>query len=366
MKTLREVTRYPSAVAGMVIIAALVGLSIYTIISMPYSEAIRLWRGGEEIWHENPKNAQPAWVNLFKKSKLPETIVLNSKDGSATKSVKAVSAALTDVTISFAFEYPYDAFPQELVVYFTAVYSEQQPLVSLSWLTPDGREIRIADLSIKQAETYRASQDDRLTRRLKGQATMQGLFADPTANTPVALKGRYELRIVGSLFEKGAALDAKRRAPRPGLWAGRNRSPPPGPDRGPVVGHTDSAGLRPAGCIWLDPDHHDHCCHRRLVWPLGGRHHPADHRGALDPARAADPDHDRHVLLPKYMADIGRRHRLEHLWGTDQDLPGRLYPGEGRAVHRGRPGVRGGQLADHPSYTWYRASSRCWCRSWWC
>jgi peptide/nickel transport system permease protein len=209
MKTLREVLRYPSAVAGLAIIAALVGLSIYTIITLPYSEAIRLWRGGEETWHENPKNAQPAWVNLFRKSKLPETIILNSQDGSATKNVKAVSAALTDVTISFAFDYPYDAFPQELNIYFTSVYSEQQPLVSLSWLTPDGREIRMGDFSIKQAETYRASQDERLTRRLKGQAAMQGLFADPAANTPAALKGRYELRIEGNLFEKDAALDAK-------------------------------------------------------------------------------------------------------------------------------------------------------------
>jgi len=209
MKTFREITRYPSAVAGLVIIAALVGLSIYTMITMPYSEAIRLWRGGEEIWHENPKTAQPAWVNWFTKTKLPETIILNSQDGSATKSVKAISETLTDVTLSFAFDYPYDAFPQELAIYFTAVFSEQQPLVSLSWLTPDGREIRMGDFSIKQAETYRASQDDRLTRRLKGQPPMQGLFADPAAETPVALKGRYELRIVGSLFEKDAGLDAK-------------------------------------------------------------------------------------------------------------------------------------------------------------
>jgi len=209
MKTLREIASYPSAVAGLVIIAALVGLSIYTVITMPYSEAIRLWRGGEEIWHENPKNAQPIWANWFTETKLPETIILSSQDGSATKDVEVVSEALTDVTISFAFDYQYDAFPQELTVYFTTVYSEQQPLVSLSWLTPDGREIRMGDFSIKQAETYRASQDSRLGRRLKGQPAMQGLFANPTAETPVAQKGRYELRVVGSLFEKDADLDAK-------------------------------------------------------------------------------------------------------------------------------------------------------------
>ena len=131
MKTFREITRYPSAVAGLVIIAALVGLSIYTMVTMPYSEAIRLWRGGEEIWHENPKTAQPAWVNWFTKTKLPETIILNSQDGSATKSVKAISEMLTDVTISFAFDYPYDAFPQELAHLIACLDEDRQPEVNL-------------------------------------------------------------------------------------------------------------------------------------------------------------------------------------------------------------------------------------------
>jgi peptide/nickel transport system permease protein len=44
--TLKELTAYPSAVIGLVIVTALVGISIYTLIALPYSEAIRLWRGG--------------------------------------------------------------------------------------------------------------------------------------------------------------------------------------------------------------------------------------------------------------------------------------------------------------------------------
>ena len=55
----KEFTQYPSAIMGLVIITALIVLSIYTVIAIPYSEGMRLWRGGEDIWIENPRNARP-------------------------------------------------------------------------------------------------------------------------------------------------------------------------------------------------------------------------------------------------------------------------------------------------------------------
>ena len=47
---LRTMLRYPSALVGLAIIMALAGVAIYGIITIPYSEAMRLWRGGESIW----------------------------------------------------------------------------------------------------------------------------------------------------------------------------------------------------------------------------------------------------------------------------------------------------------------------------
>jgi hypothetical protein len=35
MKSLRELVRYPTAIVGLIIIVALVGLSVYAIVSMP-------------------------------------------------------------------------------------------------------------------------------------------------------------------------------------------------------------------------------------------------------------------------------------------------------------------------------------------
>ncbi len=44
-RTFSELTRYPTAVGGLVIVAALLLLSAYAVIKIPFSEAIRLWRG---------------------------------------------------------------------------------------------------------------------------------------------------------------------------------------------------------------------------------------------------------------------------------------------------------------------------------
>lgn len=220
--TFREIKRYPSAVFGVVIISILIGISIYTLLAIPYDEAVQLWRGGEEIWHENPKNANPTWFNLFRKSDLGSTIVLSSRQedgvpdkyGAPTqrivvsKSEEVVSEGMTEILIPFTFDYPYDTFPQELIVFFETQYQEKQPHISLTWHTPDGREIRVGDFSIQQAETYRISQDSRLERRLDGLSPEEGLFADP-AEPSSPLKGTYELQISGLVFEEDADLNAK-------------------------------------------------------------------------------------------------------------------------------------------------------------
>jgi len=208
-RTFRELIRYRSATAGLVIIFILIGVAIYTVITIPYNEAIRLWRGGEDIWYKYPKNAQPEWVNLFTEPDLPKTIFLSTADSTVSKTTEVVSEGLTQVTLSFPLEYSYEIFPQELTVYFSARFAAKKPHVSLTWITPNNEEIEIGSFSIQSSDTYRVSQDQRLQRKFKGTPPVQGLFADPNAPQPTPLRGAYELRIVGSLFEKDNDLDAE-------------------------------------------------------------------------------------------------------------------------------------------------------------
>lgn len=204
---LRELRRYPSAVGGLAIILALIVISIVTILTIPYQEAISLWRGGEGVWQDNPKNAQPLWVNYLTRADLPRTLVLDSQEEGALTSSMEISEGMTDKSISFIFDFPYDAFPQEMAIYFTGSFDEKKPYVSITWHTPDGREVRVADFSISQSQAYRFSQDAALQRRLGGALPHEALFADP--ETLTVLNGPYELRINGLVFEPQAEINAR-------------------------------------------------------------------------------------------------------------------------------------------------------------
>jgi len=208
LRTLREFQRYPSAIAGVIIILLLVGIAMYALIAIPYGKAITLWRGGEEIWYQNPKQVPPAWINLFRRDKLPVSFVMNSADGTADKVVETDAQGESIITLTYTIDYAYDTFPQEMVLYFKSTFADKEPYVSMTWITPDGREIEIGNFAIGAAETYRFSQDTRLERKL-GLPPVRGLFADPNSTTEVPLKGTYKIVVTGTTFEADSNIDAE-------------------------------------------------------------------------------------------------------------------------------------------------------------
>jgi peptide/nickel transport system permease protein len=216
LKTFRDIAQYPSAVLGLLIIFILLGTGIYAMISIPYSEAIRLWRGGEDVWYQNPKNAAPAWFNYFTQKDLPQTILIASFEEEnpilqkeLAEKVVSPREAGSDITLTYTFEYNYDEFPKDLIFYFRSNYDEKLPFVAVRWYTPDGRELRITDMSIQSRQSYRFLQDTRLVRRLQGVSPEIALFADPASETPVPLKGTYKIVIEGITFEESSNIDAE-------------------------------------------------------------------------------------------------------------------------------------------------------------
>ncbi len=207
--TFKEFSRYPSAIIGLVIILILLIVSVYALISLPYQKAITLWRAGEGIWYQNPKYAPPAWLNFFRKNKLPETIDQSTLNGTAQKT-EVPSDKYDEYYITYTFDFPYEEYPQDIVVFFTTKFTQKQPYASLGWITPDGRKIRMADFAIDTSETYYASQDTKLQRRLNALPPQQALFvADPKAGLTGAIKGTYQLTIDALTFEPGNTIDAE-------------------------------------------------------------------------------------------------------------------------------------------------------------
>jgi peptide/nickel transport system permease protein len=213
MKTLRntarELLKYPSAVVGLVIIIFLVIAAIYTLITIPYSEGIRLWRGGEDVWYNLPKNVPPAWVNLFRRDKLPNTIILDSKDGGATETSEVTDSGNKKQILTYTFDWTSDQFPEEIIPFMTSTFKEKPPFASITWNTPDGREIRIADLAVKEKESYRFDQDPKLQRRLGGLPASQGLFVSPDGDQTTALQGTYTVNVDGVNFEPDSQLEGE-------------------------------------------------------------------------------------------------------------------------------------------------------------
>lgn len=206
-KTFQEMLLYPSAIAGLLTVVFLVGLAIYAMIAIPYKQALILWRGGEDIWYQNPKFAAPAWFNNFTKVKQPVSFVMKDGDPGIEKVVVPGDQNTSRITLTYSFDFSYDAFPQEILLYFDAKYIEKQPFASIYWLTPDERKIRIADFGVDSKQTFRISQDEKLQRRLGGLEAMQGLFVGEDGETPV--KGTYKLVIEGVTFEEGSDLNAE-------------------------------------------------------------------------------------------------------------------------------------------------------------
>lgn len=202
-----QMRKYPSAVVGSIIILFLVCLAIYAMATIPYSEAVRLWRGADSVWIESPRNARPAWLNHFYREKQPVTMTMRTKDDPSLKTVVDLGGGVATTDFVFEFDYQYDGFPSELSVFFTSSFNNARPNVAMKWITPDGREIPLADMTIRVNENYSISQDARVQRRLGGALPERGLFADPT-NPNKVLKGTYQLVGEGLVFEEGSTVDA--------------------------------------------------------------------------------------------------------------------------------------------------------------
>jgi peptide/nickel transport system permease protein len=203
----RNLVYYPSAMFGILVVFLLVFTAVYALVKIPYQEAIRLWRGGEEVWYQNPKFAPPAWINLFSSRKYAESFAVRSSDGTMAHEVTPGAEGTSTTLSTYTFDFTYDYYPQDLILYFTTQYNEKQPFVSIEWITPDGREIRVANTALTRKQTYRFSQDSKLKTKLLTDEVIPALFSDP--ETGDLIKGEYQLRITGATFEPDSTINVE-------------------------------------------------------------------------------------------------------------------------------------------------------------
>jgi peptide/nickel transport system permease protein len=203
---LRQLLKYKAATVGLIIITIMILVAIYTVIAIPYHEADRLWRAGTDIWRENPRNALPAWVNIFPGVNLPKTVKVTTED--VERKVESLGSDIQKIEIPLTFDFTYDGFPKEVSIAFSARYKTKKPFVAIHWYMPDGREFTFGNRSVASSEWYIISQDRNVVSLLGGLQPNIGLFSSQD-NPQKPLKGTYKVVLETYLFEKGSALDAK-------------------------------------------------------------------------------------------------------------------------------------------------------------
>jgi peptide/nickel transport system permease protein len=220
-----EISRSPGAVVGLSLISLLVIFSIGVVVFMPYGTIGREWE--TTAVSTNPTRAKlalPKWVNWFRKNDLPSTIILDSREGGVLKQVTQSSSGMTEIQLEYTFEYPYQDFPSDMVLYVDPVYKDKVPFLTLTWITADSREIQLKSTSVTSELTYAFSENVQYRRELLAHPNLKNWFVtsgnyptpayyllmtDPDADEAKVMPGIYTLRVNATFFEPGGDLDAK-------------------------------------------------------------------------------------------------------------------------------------------------------------
>lgn len=229
---IKEVLSYKSGIFGVLLLVFLVTISLVTIIVIPYNRAIELWRGGEDIWLENPKNAGPIWIKYITGENLPETLKLDSKEAGSLKVFKVVNQIpgtdMKELYIEYTFRYDYDDFPSEINIFFNSSFQGSAPLLSIYFIKPGSIKIHLIDYVLRKSDdvlyvsvnskimkNIREHFKSFLGKELKNDIPIEiALFTEEDKELIESynfkpLKGVYKIVIKGTLFGKQSNLDAK-------------------------------------------------------------------------------------------------------------------------------------------------------------
>lgn len=200
---LKDLKRYPALAIGLVLILMFFVVSIYTLIAIPYEEAVTTWRDPTERI-ENPRFARPVWFDWFTSDALPRTIVISLEDEDATLTEELLGEGMKRVEVVLPFDYQYDRFPSELQMSTHWTFATERALVSLYWRKPDGELITILEsFRVRPSQTFYISNDSDLRDKL-GARPEQGLFLLDTTvpgDQEEPMKGRYELIMLADIPE---------------------------------------------------------------------------------------------------------------------------------------------------------------------
>lgn len=220
-----EIVQYPSAVIGFIIIMILIIGSVYAVVFLPYETIGEEWRRSSlSEFQRRPQLARPSWINLFRSEKYLSSHILNSQAGEAEREVIPISDEMDNILLTFNFDYDYVDFPSEMHLRLNGQFTDKRAFASITWHTPDGRELDLRDTAVGNNELYSFGEGIPYRRWVSENPNYQAwfnlsdlsatpahylLFADPESTVPSMLHGDYQLVVDGLTFEPDGDIDVE-------------------------------------------------------------------------------------------------------------------------------------------------------------
>ena len=159
---------------GIIILILLIGISIYTVTSIPLS-SFKQW-SSPTYWVDYPASAAPAWTNagLFGPTAAVHTILPYD---SSQEILDQTYRGMHIVSKAFSTNFEYDSYPTNFVIPYTTGYGEIPPVLEINVTRPDGLEFRIYYSSLP---SNRVLEDERGNSNFNGQETSARLGQQST------------------------------------------------------------------------------------------------------------------------------------------------------------------------------------------
>lgn len=221
-----DIRKFPAAIIGLIMILFLLLGSIYAVVALPYEKIGVEWQKSNltgKVYR--PRVAQPAWTNLFRSKDFLSTMLMSSHDNGTVRSEVINSDGSKQITETFSFNYQYADIPGEIYLYLDGTYAEKSPFVSLTWITPDGREIDLRGMAVTSGSQYDFEKNIPAQRWVDGNSNWQKwvnltqifptpyhflLFVSPDNSAgPEVVNGTYQLVIHGYTFERDSDIHAE-------------------------------------------------------------------------------------------------------------------------------------------------------------
>ena len=209
-ETWKEFRKNKIGLAGLAILAILVGISLVAMTTIPL-DTFKQWQNPSH-WTGYPRAAMPAWTNFFAAEKQPEHLIFRNADVS-----EQVSGGIRTVTHTYTFNYPYDDFPNDFMFNFVTKYHATPPLLQLSVTRPDDNSFELARISLPSAPTAEYlytdtifSTDSIVKNGIANHLSKYGFPVDQSQPQVVVfssmeelsvLKGRYKISATFFLFD---------------------------------------------------------------------------------------------------------------------------------------------------------------------